>query len=257
MSDQPWNPERHVAALEAEISRLLSIVGTADPGVPVPTCPGWTIAKLTRHCGMLYRWVDHLVREKVQEELWSSRLGIAAPGEGLPQWTSAGADHMLATLRSADPDAPVWSWGADQHVRFWSRRMLFETVIHRADAELALGHRPVIDTAMALDGIDELLANLSHAVWVAENLRALGDRAGQTLHLHATDPGAQAGEWMITLDDAGYGWEHGHGKGTVAVRAPAADLLLLTYGRIPQADDALTVFGDTDLLAHWLEKSAL
>src|SRR5262249_15650437 len=201
-------------------------------------------AELTRHCGVRYRWADHLVREKVQQELWYSQLGIVVPDEGLPQWTSASADQMLATLRSADPDAPVWSLGADQHVRFWSRRMLFEPVIHRADAELALGRRPVIDTALALDGIDELLATLSHVGRVTEKLRTLGDRAGQTLHLHATDPGARTGEWMITLSGAGYRWEHGHGKGTVAVRAPAADLLLLVYGRISPADDACTVFGD-------------
>lgn len=49
----------------------------------------------------------------------------------------------------------------------------------------------------------------------------------------------------------------GHGKGTVAVRATAANLLLMTYGRIPPPGDAFTVFGDTDLLTCWLEKYAL
>ena len=43
-------------------------------------------------------------------------------------------------------------------MRFWIRRMAQETVIHRVDAELALGEpfAPIPDD-LALDGIDEVL----------------------------------------------------------------------------------------------------
>ncbi|SCK59943.1 TIGR03083 family protein [Streptomyces sp. SceaMP-e96] len=69
------------------------------------------------------------------------------------------ADAFAAT----DPDAPMWAWGVDQHARFWMRRMLFETLVHRTDAERAVGRRPVIDPALATDGVDEFLANLPFA----------------------------------------------------------------------------------------------
>lgn len=253
MSDQPWAPERYHEALQVEIGRFLAVVSDAAPDTPVPTCPDWTVARLTTHLGLLYRWVDRLVRDSVQEPLWPHQLGITAPTDGLAEWTSKGFEQMLATIRTADPDAPVWSWGGDQHVWFWLRRMLFETLIHRCDAELALGRSPFIEPAVAIDGVDEFLSVLAHAFWVAENLRALGG-GGETVHLHATD---SSGEWLITLTPEGFTWEHGHGKGTAAVRATAADLLLMTYGRVPPTGDAFTVFGDAELLGRWLSKSAL
>jgi uncharacterized protein (TIGR03083 family) len=258
MSDQPWSPERYTAALESEVSRFLATVSTADPTIDVPTCPGWTMGKLTKHVGLLYRWVDHLVTHQVQDEFWPNQLGAITPRDGVLEWTSASATQMLTTLRAADPEAPLWSWGEDQHVRFWTRRMLFETVIHRADAELALGEtKPDVDTTTALDGIDEFLTSVAHASWVTANLKDLAGH-GEIIHLHATDaPDASAGEWLITLEGDGYRWTHGHAKGAVAVRAPAADLLLMTYGRIPPTGDAFEVFGDTALLDRWLTKSSL
>jgi len=78
--------------------------------------------------------------------------------------------------------------------------------------------------------------------------------AGESLHLHATDVD---GEWMIELHPDGFRWEHAHGKGTVAVRGRASDLMLLMYGRL-SADDGerFTCFGDTELLVRWLSHSA-
>lgn len=247
MNDQPWAPERYLAALQEEVGRFLAAVADEDPLTLVPTCPEWTIADLTRHLGILYRWVDYLVRESVQEPFWSRQLGVTAPENGLAEWTAAGFAQLLETLRTAEPDAPVWSWGGDSHVRFWPRRMLHETLIHRCDAELALGRVPVIESALAVDGVNEFLSVLGNARWVAKNLRDL-EGGGETLHLHATDA---PGEWLITLTPEGYTWEHGHGKGT------AADLLLMTYGRVPPTGDAFTVFGDAELLGRWLTKSAL
>ena len=50
---------------------------------------------------------------------------------------------------------------------------------------------------------------------------------GNTMHLHATDPGlGEAGEWTIGVADGGIAWSHEHGKGTVALRGDATELLL-------------------------------
>jgi hypothetical protein len=102
-------------------------------------------------------------------------------------------------------------------------------------------------------GIDELLDNLLPAAAFSPDIERLRGK-GETLHLHATDAD---GEWMITLEPNGYRWEHGHGKGTVAARGPAADLLLVLYRRLPPGRAALDLFGDEKLFEHWLDNSAI
>jgi uncharacterized protein (TIGR03083 family) len=148
----------------------------------------------------------------------------------------------------------MWAWGADQHVRFWSRRMVHETIVHGADSALARGEVPALDPSLAVDAIDELLDNLPTAGYFAPNVAELRG-GGETIHLHCTDVD---GEWMIELGAHGYRWEHAHGKGTVAVRGAAGDLELLLYGRL-RADDETRFarFGDLALFDRWLTNSAL
>ena len=62
---------------------------------------------------------------------------------------------------------------------------------------------------------------------------------------------------MVTLTDAGFTWGHGHGKGDVAARGAAGDLLLLVYGRLQADDERFQRFGDTALLDRWLRLSAI
>ncbi|MGW5161368.1 hypothetical protein ACWEPN_38395 [Nonomuraea wenchangensis] len=130
-----------------------------------------------------------------------------------------------------------------------------------AAAARARGPDPVVPAATAADGIEEFLHNLPSAVWVTRRLAELGVE-GATIHLHATDPsdaapvpGGVRGEWTITQGpDGRVEWTRGHAKGDVGVRGPAADLLLLLYGR--RSPDALTVHGDHALLTRWLAAAA-
>jgi uncharacterized protein (TIGR03083 family) len=131
-----------------------------------------------------------------------------------------------------------------------------ETIVHRADIELAVGREPVIDPRVAADGVDELLDNLPCAAYFAPRVQNL--RGEGFIHLHATDGDlGSAGEWMIALRPDGFGWEHAHGKGTVAVRGTATDLLLLAYGRRALDDPRFETFGDLGVMARWLEDSAI
>ena len=101
--------------------------------------------------------------------------------------------------------------------------MLFELVIHRVDAELALGLDPAVPANTAIDGIGEFLHNLPYAAWVTRSLAELGVE-GATIHLHANDAD---GEWTIVQGPAGkIEWTPGHAKGDVALRGSASDLLL-------------------------------
>jgi uncharacterized protein (TIGR03083 family) len=251
MTEHPyaaWDHQRFCALTETEIARFASAIAKADPATPVPTCPDWTLAGLAKHLGIVHRWVEHILRNGLQTRISSRDVPVVLPDGGdWADWIADGGAALVAVLRATAPEAPIWSWGGDQRAAYWSRRMLHETVVHRADAELALGLRPDVAAEIAVDGIDEFFANLP---FFADAVPA---GAGETLHLHATD---HPGEWTITLTPEGFGWTHGHAKCDVAVQATATDLMLLLNRRIPQTGDGLTVFGKPDVLSAWLEKSA-
>jgi len=250
-----WSHPAYCDALGPEIARFADVVRGADLATRVPTCPDWTLADLVEHTGIVERWAAEMVRRLSPVRLDRTKLDVPVPDDRaqLPQWLADGAGDVVAAFRASDPDAAMWAWGADEHARFWPRRMLHETSVHRADAELALGREPVIEPAVAIDGVDELLDNLLHARYFRSQVAELrGD--GESLHLHCTDAD---GEWTITLLPGGYRWEHGHTKAVVAVRGPAADLLLLLYRRIRPDDGRCEVIGDDRVFAHWLEHSAL
>lgn len=256
--DHAWFCE----AAGTEITALAAAVaGAPDLSAAVPGCPDWTVADLARHTGVIHRWATSIVVSRATARAplpevsspWSS-------ADGWAQWLTAGAEPLLAALRSAGPVTPVWTWGPGRTSGWWARRVLHETVVHRVDAELALAASPatdsatdpVIDPVIATDGIDEFLFNLPSARRPYRHLASLP--TGATLHLHATDVD---GEWMIRCTESGITWERGHGKATVAVRGDVTSLLLLIYGRRTQADPRLAVFGDPALLEAWREKTAL
>lgn len=247
----------HCTHLTAEITAFADLVAQADLTVPVPSCPGWDLAALVAHQGRVHRWAERTVATRAQARIDGAGLEERPPtGVDAASWLRDGGDRLVATLLAVDPDEPIWAWGTDQHARFWSRRQLHETAIHRADAELALGRDPVVDPAVALDGIDELLDNLPAAGYFATATTELRGN-GETIHLHATDGAGRAGEWMITLLPDRFEYAHAHGKADVAVRAGTGDLLLLVYNRRSADDPRFEVFGDRSRLDFWLTRSAL
>ncbi len=251
MLDHDWFCER----AEKEISALSAVVADApDVALDVASCPGWTVADLAQHIGAVHRWATLIVETEA-----AARVPFPQPAspwesaDGWAQWIASGATPLLTALRSAGPLTAVWSWGPGRTSGWWARRMLHETTVHRADAELALGvGDPVIDPVVAADGIDEFLFNLPSARRPYQHLASLP--TGASLHLHATDTD---GEWVIRFTDSGIAWERGHEKATTAIRGPVASLLLFTYGRLPAADDRLASFGDESIPPLWQENTAL
>lgn len=245
----------YVDHLVAELGALVATVESADLTTPVPTCGSWDLAKLLKHVGTVHRWSMVMVHRLAQERVDPRTLMLGVPEDAAqyPAWIAEGGEKLVSILRDADPDAPMFAWGVDQHVRFWSRRMLHETVVHHADARLALGLPVAFDPTVALDAVDEFLENLPKAAGFNPLIRELAG-TGETIHLHATDAD---GEWMITRGADGFTWAHGHGKGDVAVRGPITDLALLVYARRSPADPCFELFGDTALVDHWLAHSAL
>ncbi|MFD7628352.1 maleylpyruvate isomerase family mycothiol-dependent enzyme [Streptomyces sp. NPDC059851] len=250
-------PAQHGAAVAAEAAAFVATVTARDLSSPVPTCPGWTLADLTQHVGSVHRWFSELLRRRIQQPPTRREVDLRLPDHpgDLPDWLAAGAAEAAEVFAATDPDTPMWAWGVDQHARFWVRRMLFETLVHRVDAQLALGLAPDVDRVLAVDGIDEFLTNLPFASSFAPlttQLRA----PDRTIHFSCTDGD---GEWLVGLHPDGFALAADPaepGTADATVRGTASDLHLLLYGRLDQQDDAFQLLGDRDLLAHWFAHSA-
>jgi uncharacterized protein (TIGR03083 family) len=247
------------AAVGDAVALMAAVVATANPTAPVPTCPGWTMTDLVTHIGAIHRWATRMVAVLSPERIPREQMTVDVPegAAAMAGWLEEGVAPLLTTLRVAAPDAVMWAWGLEQTVAFWSRRMVHETTVHRADAELAAGRHPVIDGDVAVDGIDELLDNLPCAAYFAPAVASLTG-AGEQLAFVATDDGV---DWRITLGPDGFSWEHGDGDGAGAAAtirtAAAGDLELVLYGRIGIEHDAVSTAGDPALVERWLTNAVL
>ena len=236
-----------LAGIVAEGGALLDVVGEL-PDAGVPTCPGWTVADLARHTGSFHRWATtHLRYGAAGEVVAVSVEDPVVDDEDLVDWFADGVSELVAELASCGPDLGCWTFGAPRTATFWARRMCHETAVHRVDAQSVVGVAAPLDPLLAADGIDELLT-----VMVRLALRAGTTAPGPSLHLHRTDEGDGASEWMVAVaDDGSVTVTHEHGKGDVAVRGTSSDLLLYLWGRRGPEDPALEVFGDTAAAAAW------
>jgi uncharacterized protein (TIGR03083 family) len=232
----------HAAYLDvvtAETAALAAAARAVGPEVTVPATPEWTMAKLVKHTGTTHAWARAVVDTGEFANPGDLDLRLPTSEADYPDWLEAGAAAFAATVGAADPDAPTWSWGVDQHARFWSRRMAHETAIHRWDAESAPGAQAPVDAALAVDGIDERLENLVPSMDFNPAGAGVLRGDGETIHLHCTDTD---GEWLLRFAPDGFTFTREHAKGDLAVRGPASDLLLWLVGR--RSLDGLETFGD-------------
>ncbi|MGW4565258.1 maleylpyruvate isomerase family mycothiol-dependent enzyme [Streptomyces sp. NPDC004561] len=260
----PLPYDTYRAAIERETLRFAEAVRGADPAGAVPSCPDWTLADLARHVGALQRWFCTLLTRLVQEPPRSRDMDLGLPDDvrDYADWVARGVPGVAAVLRHTDPGAAMWTWGEDRHTRFWARRMFFETLVHRVDAEHAVGRTADIDPVQAADGIDEFLVNLPYAGVFAPAVDKLRG-TGETVAFRSADSGGAAEEWRVRLDPDGFrllppadGDAAETGAPTVAVLGRAADLLLLLYGRRSYQDAAFTVSGRTETLDLWFAHTA-
>ena len=239
-------------ALASEVDRFATALERADATADVATCPGWRVVDVAQHLGRIYRWATELVRLRSPVRITPSSV-VLDEREVTPAWIREGGQRLVEELRASDPDDPMWAWGADQHVRYWSRRQLHETLVHRMDVELVSGLDVTASTVVAADAIDELLMDLNAAAAFSPGVRELrGD--GQRLCVRETHTG---NAWTIALHDGGFAVSRSSANGDATIVGPAVDLLLTVYRRIPLAASLVRVEGDEALAAFWLAQSAL
>jgi uncharacterized protein (TIGR03083 family) len=233
---------RFLDCLATDFARLRDVVPPALEAA-VPTCPGWTVADLTRHVGTVYLHKSAAMRDGVEpEEGWP-------PPELADEEPIALLDRAYAELRDEfagrRPEDPAGSWyPPDQTVGFWGRRMAQETVIHRIDAELG-ARQPVapVPDDLAIDGIDELLK-----VFVAFSVSDWGQFFTDILD---SSPGRS---YTIRTDGAAWRVRTGPGRFTVedgadetadvTISGPPTDVLRWVWNRTGDDNStAVTVEG--------------
>jgi uncharacterized protein (TIGR03083 family) len=254
------NADRYAAEIEASTAGLAEIVAAYDLSLPIPTCPDWTLRQLVTHVGRTHRWAAEIARTRSAvfipfREVPDGRLPEDRAEQ--PAWLKAGATRLVDAVREAGSDL-VWSFNGPTPAGFYLRRMAHETLVHRADAQLAAGAEPepFIEAETAADAIEEWLMLMTGGLSNSDE-RAKALTAGAGLHIHATDDGLGGrGEWMIRHDAGGLTVEPGHAKGDAALTGPAASLLLVLLRRRPVSDPAVTVYGDTAVVDGWLANTA-
>ncbi|MFJ7017531.1 maleylpyruvate isomerase family mycothiol-dependent enzyme [Streptomyces sp. NPDC101117] len=244
--------EHHCDAIVTQTERLTAQMRGADLSAPVPTCPGWSLGQLLRHIGGDHRWAEEVVRTRaagpVANDLVDDpRADPRADPSTLLPWLTEGAARLSATLRAAGPGALVWNPSADRPapVRFWARRMLYETAVHRADAASAAGAPFTLDAGLAADAVEEWLefSTFPEAYEPRPDLpELLGP--GRTLRFEAPD----AGVWHVDLTGGHPVLRAGSGAPAATARGPVSALLLYFYRR---PAPAVVTEGDTALLDLW------
>jgi uncharacterized protein (TIGR03083 family) len=216
---------RFLDCLDSDFARLRAVVPT-DLAAAVPTCPGWTVADLTRHMGEVYLHKTLAMREGAEPEQW--------PPKGLAdEEPVALLDRTYADLRAEfaarKPEEPAGTWySPDQTVGFWIRRMAQETVIHRIDAELGT-RQPVapVPDDLAIDGIDELLkvfVAYSVAGWPDYFTDALAGSPGRTYSIRAGDAA-----WRVRTAPALFAVEDDAGDGAADVDVSGSPMAVLRW----------------------------
>jgi uncharacterized protein (TIGR03083 family) len=214
-------PAAMLAQLAADGAALRN--AATDLDAAVPTCPGWTVRDAVLHTGQVYDHKATIIEGSLDgpPQPWPPDYDISDPIE----FFDLQLHRVIEAMRTRDPATSVWTWyPPEQTVGFWVRRMMQETVIHRADVESAVGRRPDVPDEVATDGIDELIERM-----------LCNDDEG---YYEGFSPGK--GE-RITIDAAGSAW-------TLTLGPKVASF---TREAVADADAALSGAGGPMLLALW------
>ncbi len=235
-------PADHIAALRRDAAR---VAGAAEGRLDrvVPSCPGWQVADLVWHLGIVYMFWRRVARGALSgPEAWSEPERPA--DEVLLAWFRDGVDVTATALAELDPDTPAWTWGRSKTVGFIGRRVAQETAVHCWDAVNAVGGHEPIEHTVAGDGVDEFLTEVLPGM--------SGDLEGpaHTICLRAVDI---ASRWTVRAGDGSSYLVPARERADVTVTATASQLLLLLWGR--HRVDQIRVDGNAAALQRFLARA--
>ncbi|MFD1939122.1 maleylpyruvate isomerase family mycothiol-dependent enzyme [Nonomuraea mangrovi] len=201
-----------------------------DLSAPIEHCGDWTLRELAEHLGGSNLWAAKAVTERRGDY-----VPPAAPKDraGLARWFDAASDTLLKAL-DTDPSREAWTFHPPETVGFWQRRRCVEALLHRWDAERAIGTARPFDPELAGEGVAEVFEVMAPRQ-IVRGRAQLPDKA---LRLDAADIGRS--------------WTYGQGMPVAKVSGTAEGLLLMLWGRMSPDDDGLVWDGDRDAGEHLL-----
>ncbi len=230
-------PGRAIQQLRRD-ARALVERAADDLDAAVPSCPGWTVRDVVAHTAEVY--ANKLAVLEPLSEHPPADWEHEAPDGDVVRWFGGMLDRLVVALRAHPASTPVWTWYDPQRtVGFWARRMAHETVIHRADVELAFGTPHHVDALVAADGIDEVLERF--LCYDVDAYRPVaGD--GQRVRVQTADEA-----WVVTLAPDAASVQPGAKPADATVAGTPSHVLYWLWGRLP--DDAVLMHGEVPAAA--------
>ncbi|HEX7806285.1 MAG TPA: maleylpyruvate isomerase family mycothiol-dependent enzyme [Cellulomonas sp.] len=216
----------HLAELIVVQDAFAATIGAVDPATPVPWCGDWRVSDLVEHLARVHHWAAAKARSTREKPL----------GQGpfvLEELYRDHAGELRDTLVELGPDAIGSTLLGRGPASFWRRRQLHETLVHLWDLRAAGGLGLDVRPEVWADTVDEVVTVMQPR----QVSRGRMPRLPSAIELVASDVDRT---WRLdTADD---------GPAVVQVRAPAAVLALLLWGRRSPDDADVEVTGDRDVL---------
>ncbi len=236
----------HVAAIEHEGVVFAEAAEKAGLEASVPSCPGWSVADLVHHLGVIHRWAGAFVRGRttpVDGALEGDAIWGPRPDDNeLFDYYREGHVSLVEAFRSAPHDLDAWYFlEAPSPLAFWARRQAHELAIHRADAQLASRPPDGYDPEFAADGVDELLAG-----FIGHPQRRSRFEVTDSIQVDTTDVD---GHWHLDISPERVVTTRDRRAAGLTIAGPASDVYLFMWNRADPDTIALT--GETHLLDAW------
>lgn len=236
---------RLLDVFDVEVEVIADLAGSVPRDRPVQACPGLTAGETVRHLGSIYRMLSLWLAHGSKPQVWQRK---PSPRQPVADYLRESAAALRAQLRAHGPDEECDTWYPPQrNYRFWARRMVHETVVHRGDVQSAAGIRlSEVDSDIATDGVDEVLS-----LWFEYRLRELGLTGHRRSSVLLTTTGADARSWLARIDRSAVTVaEVDLAESDAAVLAEPVQLYRWLWGRVPTGQHYVEVRGDEDAVAQ-------
>ena len=246
----------HLRLIEDRSAAFHAAVAAAPSlDLDVPTRPGQTVFDVVQQVGMGRRKSQAVVAAgpadaPPEQSAWDDGTGAPRDRAALLDWWTETVAELMAVLREAGPDRPCWTWWDDspspQTSGAWARRQMCEIAVFAHDLQRVTGAPQPIPEEVALDGFDDGQFTLCATTVAWPHEPAVVDyhaTEGRSWRLRLSDAGAEAARLTPSADDS---------VADVSATAPASDLMLFFYDRIPV--DSVNAEGDLRIfeqLANW------
>jgi uncharacterized protein (TIGR03083 family) len=218
--DAGWLPGDAYDALRASDFLRFCEAASTNQTAHVPTCPDWDVTALCDHLARVYQGRAFTIVNGAFKE--RDTFEVREDGADPIEWTRSWSDALDRALLDRSDDTPTVTFMPEATtVHFWRRRMALETLVHRTDAEIAVGEVSPMDDELSADGVAELLWFATHP----ENNEPDGVAATSVVAL--TD-GTQT--WAASLSERGLSAATASSP-NATVRGTAPALLLALSGR--------------------------